>query len=86
VDEKNSKKEVASFIKEELKKIKKLIEELSGCRGDSYILRRAKGSILQDFYNACERIFETVARDIDGGEFTGQRWHKKLLKPNDIRN
>ena len=79
MDKNNSKNEIVSFINEELDKIKQLLSELSECKGDSYILKRAKGSILHDFYNACERIFELIAHRINGGISVGQRWHKKLL-------
>jgi len=30
---------------------------------DSPISRRAKGSILHDFYNGCERIFKAIANE-----------------------
>ncbi|MGM0365199.1 MAG: hypothetical protein ACQEP5_01540 [Actinomycetota bacterium] len=50
-----------------MKKIEKLVEKLAECKGATHILRRTRGSILQDFYNACERIFETAALEIDGG-------------------
>ena len=51
------KKEIASFIIEELNNINQLKSELSECIGDNHFLRRAKGSILHGFYNVCERIF-----------------------------
>ena len=79
MDKNNSKNEIVSFINEELDKIKQLLSELSECKGDSHILKRAKGSILHDFYNACERIFELIAHRINGGIAAEQRWHKKLL-------
>ncbi|MBN2073522.1 MAG: hypothetical protein JW770_06230 [Actinobacteria bacterium] len=75
----NPKKGITSFVIEELNNIKKLRSELSECDGNSYSLRRAKGSILHDFYNVCERIFELIAREIDGGITAGEQWHKKLL-------
>ncbi|MDP3012275.1 MAG: hypothetical protein Q8N27_06105 [Candidatus Hydromicrobium sp.] len=79
MNEKNPKKEIVSFINEELNNIKQLLSELSECKGNSYILRRARGSILHDFYNACERIFELITHRINGGVAVGQQWHKKLL-------
>lgn len=79
MNEKNPKNEIVSFINEELNNIKQLLSELSECKGNSYILRRARGSILHDFYNACERIFELIAHRINGGIAIGQHWHKKLL-------
>jgi hypothetical protein len=79
MDDKTKKNEIASFIKEELDKIKELSVEINECKGDSYIMKRAKGSILHDFYNACERIFELIANNINGGMTGGHKWHKKLL-------
>ena len=72
-------KETKGFIEEQLKYINQLLSELSDCSGNSRILRRAKGSILHDFYNACERVFELIAHRINGGINSGQQWHKKLL-------
>ena len=79
MDDKNQKNEIASFLKEELDKIKELSVEINECKGDSYIMKRAKGSILHDFYNACERIFELIANNINGGITGGHKWHKRLL-------
>lgn len=76
---KNPKKEVISLIEEELDSISQLQSELSECKGNSRILRRAKGSILHDFYNACERIFEIVVHQVNGGEISSPQWHKRLL-------
>lgn len=73
------KKEIISLIQAELSDIDKLSRELKECAGDNQIIRRAKGSILHDFYNACERIFETIAREINGGVPLSGQWHKKLL-------
>lgn len=75
----NSKKEIISFIEEELNNIDNLQRELLECKGNNKILRRAKGSILHDFYNACERIFEIVVHQINGIEISSPQWHKKLL-------
>jgi len=79
MDDKTKKNEIVSFIREELDKIKKLSVEIDECKGDSYIMKRAKGSILHDFYNACERIFELIANNINGGMTGGHKWHKRLL-------
>ena len=46
---------------------------------DSPISRRAKGSILHDFYNGCERIFKAIANDVNGGHEESDQWHKSLL-------
>ena len=44
----------------------------------SYALR-ARGSILHDFYNAIERIFTRIARELNGGIPRGEEWHRQLL-------
>jgi hypothetical protein len=43
------------------------------------VAKRLKGSILHDFYNACERIFKWIARDINGDFNPTEQWHKELL-------
>ena len=45
---------------------------------DSLALRSI-GSILHDFHNAAESIFEVIARDIDGSLPTHADWHRSLL-------
>ena len=45
---------------------------------DSYALR-ARGSILQDFYNGIERIFTRIARELNGGIPQAEQWHQQLL-------
>lgn len=74
-----AKQELLSLIQAEINDMDKLSAELRECAEDTPILRRAKGSILHDFYNACERIFETIAREINGGVPLSGQWHKKLL-------
>jgi len=37
------------------------------------------GSILHDFYTGAERIFKTIAEELDGGLPTGEDWHRALL-------
>ncbi|MBI5873382.1 MAG: hypothetical protein HZB36_04475 [Candidatus Omnitrophica bacterium] len=73
------KKEVSALIQSVLNEMETLVAELRQCKGDTHILKRAKGSILHDFYNACERIFELIAREVNGGIPQTQQWHKKLL-------
>lgn len=72
-------KEILSLVEEELNKIRQLLKEMSDYKGDTRLYRRAKGSILHDFYNACERVFEIIARRINGGFSSNKDWHKKLL-------
>lgn len=35
---------------------------------------------LESFYNGVERIFERIAKEVDGGAPRGDRWHKSLLR------
>lgn len=56
------KKELVSFIQEKLKDVDHLMGELKECKGTNSVLRRARGSIPHDFYNACERIFNNHQR------------------------
>ena len=79
MEKNNSKNEMISFIELELNNINQLLLEISECEGDSNFIRRAKGSILHDFYNSCERIFELIASEINGGFMASEQWHKKLL-------
>lgn len=73
------KREFAGFLRAKLDDIGQLVKELKKCKGNTRIIRRAKGSILHDFYNACERIFELITREINGGLPLSGQWHKKLL-------
>ena len=77
---KKLKKEIVGFVEEELTGISRLLKEISDCKGNNSIMRRAKGSILHDFYNTCERVFEFVAHQINGGIPKGEQWYKKLLR------
>ena len=77
--ENNLKKELTGLINAELGDLARLVKELKECKGDTQIIRRAKGSILHDFYNACERLFELIAREVNGGLPSSGLWHKKLL-------
>ena len=55
--------------------------ELKSLREVSYPgVYRAQGSVLHDFYTACERIFLRIAADMDGDVPQGEHWHIELLK------
>lgn len=41
---------------------------------------RAIGSILHDFYCGIERIFERIAKELNGGIPEGEDWHRQLLR------
>lgn len=72
--------EMISEIERDLQNLQELRSELEGILSDSDIIaRRAKGSILHDFYNVCERIFKKISIDMNGGYEDTDRWHKNLL-------
>ncbi len=52
--------------------IKKYSAQSSACS-------RAKGSVLHDFYNACEMAFKIIAIEINGGFVEEERCYKMLL-------
>lgn len=72
-------KELRVFIEEELKNIFQLVSEMKDCKEESRLIRRAKGSILHDFYNSVERIFLIIAKELNGKIITSSHWHKQLL-------
>ena len=73
------KDELKNFIEREFKNINSLKLELESCKGNSHTIRRAKGSILHDFYNGVERIFELITENINGKTTLNGQWHKRLL-------
>ena len=75
----NEKKELFSLIEAELENIDKLVIEMKEYKEfNTKLYRRSKGSILHDFYNACERVFEKIVRRINGGIREEKSWHKKV--------
>lgn len=72
--------EIKTLIVTELKNINLLREELDKyLEKNTPVYRRAKGSILHDFYNACERIFKIIIRIIDGDKGDIVKRHKAML-------
>ncbi len=79
-------------IEQELQNIAMLMEELKTKglweaphleKADSFTLR-AIGSLLHDFYQAVESIFELIAREIDQSIPQDPEWHLALLKQMSI--
>ena len=70
--------DIESLINKEINNIKKLMNEIKPYLDDPK-MARLKGSILHDFYNACERIFKWIAKDINGDFSPMEHWHKDLL-------
>jgi hypothetical protein len=73
-------REIVLSVEGELDHLGELEREMvSVGTADSTIIRRARGSILHDFYNCCERIFKSIAVEVNGGYQEQEQWHKALL-------
>ncbi len=69
-------------IQDEISKLALLDREKNALvkrRSSNYILR-AGGSILHDFYTGIEKIFESIAKEIDNRIPMGEEWHSELLR------
>lgn len=72
--------EIISEIERDLQTLQELRSELKRIKSEkNIILMRAKGSILHDFYNCCERIFKKIAIEMNGGYEDTEKRHKNLL-------
>ncbi len=72
--------EIISEIEQELHHLEEFQLEIDSIKEKKDIIsRRAKGSILHDFYNLCERIFKKIAVEINYGRNDTATWHKSLL-------
>ena len=71
---------LAAVIESELAAMVPLVAESANAprSGDIYA-RRARGSILHDFYGGAERIFEHIAADLYGGVPDAANWDQQLL-------
>lgn len=75
---------VSADLRTELTQIAQIMADYEGFLGkyekrmDEYLLR-AKASYIADFYMGVEKIFRTVAEEVNGGLPRGEAWHKKLL-------
>ncbi|GAB4257248.1 ribonuclease toxin HepT-like protein [Thermincola ferriacetica] len=72
-------------IKKELVNLEELEKELvamieRGPAEDDFERKRAFASLLHDFYTCTEKIFQTVAKNIDEYVPVGENWHKALLE------
>ena len=70
--------DLKNLIEKELSNIETFKEEIKPYISEVK-MKRLKGSILHDFYNACERIFKWIAKDINGDFNPSEQWHKELL-------
>lgn len=70
----------AAEIEKELLSLQELLNEMATIRlRNDIVSKRAKGSILHDFYNCCERIFKKIAIELNSGYGESEKWHKSLL-------
>jgi hypothetical protein len=69
-------------IQDEISKLALLDREKNALvkRRSSNYLVRAGGSILHDFYTGIEKIFESIAKEIDNRIPMGEEWHSELLR------
>ena len=68
-------------IRDEMTNLALLDGEKNGLvrrRSTNYVVR-AGGSILHDFYTGIEKIFESIAKEIDHRIPMGEEWHSELL-------
>lgn len=73
-------REIIAEIEKEIQNLRELRSELQRIKQEKDIVfKRAKGSILHDFYNCCERIFKKIAIEMNGGYEDTEKWHKNLL-------
>lgn len=69
-------------IQDEINKLALLDREKNALvkRRPSNYLVRAGGSILHDFYTGIEKIFESIAKEVDNRIPLGEEWHSELLR------
>jgi hypothetical protein len=67
--------------KDEINKLEMLDKEKNALlkRQPSKYVVRAGGSILHDFYTGIEKIFESIAKEVDKRLPMGEEWHSELL-------
>lgn len=77
---------LAAAIRDELRDIEQLVAEADAARArfakmkPSRLELRGIGAILHDFYTGVERMFETIAPELNGGVPAGSSWHRELLR------
>lgn len=79
---------LAAEIRQELASLSRTGHEIeatwarrvSAAPGDRRTYVESTALKLHNFYTACERIFEKVATDVDGGMRQAHDWHLRLLR------
>ncbi|MBI5328611.1 MAG: hypothetical protein HZB80_10050 [Deltaproteobacteria bacterium] len=79
--------ELISEIKDELELLKRVAADIGDARREmkghpemSEVYEESLALKLHNFYTGCERIFHTIADDMNGGASSSFEWHKRLLK------
>ena len=71
---------IIAEIEKEIENLQDLREEMGRVKREREIIfQRAKGSILHDFYNCCERVFKKITIEMNGEFEESEKWHKSLL-------
>ena len=86
--------DVAADIDAELARLTRLVadadlvrQELESGREHAQWLHESLAFKLHNFYTSCERIFQIIATELNGGLPTGNDWHSRLLdRMNQRRN
>lgn len=66
---------IIAEIEKELQNLQELRAELERIKQEKEIIfQRAKGSILHDFYNCCERVLEKIAIEVNAHFEASERW------------
>lgn len=65
---------------EQLERLKSEIEQVPPLKkSDNFIHIRGVALCLHDFYNGVEKIFRSIAKELNGGIPKGDNWHNDLL-------
>lgn len=79
--------ELISEIRDELELLERVAADIGNARREmkghpelSAVYEESLALKLHNFYTGCERIFHTIADDMNGGAPSSFEWHKRLLK------
>src|SRR5262249_28072711 len=77
---------VAAVVRREIEHLERIVKEaeeaIADFRDREPPVRelRGIGGIVHDFYTGVERVFETIAPELNGGIPLGSSWHRELLE------
>lgn len=78
---------IAADIRIELKRLQRLADDIAFVRGEiahdpghARLFYENLALKLHNFYTGCERIFQTVATELNGAPPGGFDWHRRLLE------